>query len=42
MNSGKRHLFVSGNKYGHLWPNIGDDKKRESGIVKLLGITIDN
>ena len=26
MNSGKYHLFVSGNKYEHMWINIGGDK----------------
>ena len=42
MNSGKCHLFVSGNKHEHMWAKIGDDQIWESRTVKLLGITIDN
>ena len=42
MNSGKCHLFVSGNKYEQMWAKIGDDKIWESRTVKLLSITIDN
>ena len=42
MNSGKCHLFVSGNKYEQMWAKIGNDKIWESRTVKLLGITIDN
>ena len=42
MNSGKCHLFVSGNKYEQMWAKIGNDKILESRTVKLLGITIDN
>ena len=38
MNSGKRGLIVSGNKYDHLRINIGNDKINESRTVKLLGI----
>ena len=34
--------FASGNKYKHMWTNIGDDKIWESKIFKLLDITIDN
>ena len=41
-NSGKCHLFVSGNKYEQMWTKIGNDKIWESRTVKLLGITIDN
>ena len=26
MNSDKCHLFVSGNKYKHMWANIDDNK----------------
>ena len=42
MNAGKCHLFVSGNKHGHMWAKIGDNQIWESRTVKLLGITIDN
>ena len=42
MNSGKCHLFVSGNKHENMWAKIGDDQIWESRTVKLLGITIDN
>ena len=42
MNSGKYHLFVSGNKHENMWAKIGDDQIWESGTVKLLGIIIDN
>ena len=41
-NAGKCHLFVSGNKHGHLWAKIVDDQTWESRTVKLLGRTIDN
>ena len=42
MNSGKCHLFVSGNKHENMWAKIGDDQIWESRTVKLLGITTDN
>ena len=42
MNSDKCHLFVSGQKYEHLWAKIDNDKIWEARTVKLLGITIDN
>ena len=42
MDSGKCHLFVSGNKHENMWAKIGDDQIWESRTVKLLGITIDN
>ena len=42
MNSEKYHPSVSGNKYEHMWTNIGGVEIRESKTVKLLSITIDN
>ena len=39
MNSGKFHLFISGNKYEQMWAKIGDYKIYNN--YKLLGITID-
>ena len=42
MNSGKCHLFVSGNKHENMCAKTGDDHIWESRTVKLLGITIDN
>ena len=42
MNSGKCHLFVSGNKHENMWAKIGDDQIWQSRTFKLLGITIDN
>ena len=41
MNSGKCHLFVSGNKHENMWAKKGDDQIWESRTVKLLGVTID-
>ena len=42
MNSDKCHLFISGNKFEHLWSKIGNNRIWENRTVKLLGITIDN
>ena len=42
MNASKCHLFVSGNKYEHMWARVGSDLIWKSRTVKLLGITIDN
>ena len=42
INSDKCHLFISGNKFEHLWVKIGNDRIWESRTVKLLGITLDN
>ena len=42
MNASKCHLFVSGNKYEHIWAKIGDDQIWKFVTAKLLGITIDN
>ena len=42
MNASKCHLFVSGNKYEHMWARVGNDLIWESRTVKPLGITIDN
>ena len=42
MNSGKCHLFVSGNKHENMPAKIGDDQIWESRTHKVLGITIDN
>ena len=42
MNSNKCHLFISGNKFEHLWAKIGNDRIWENETVELLGITIDN
>ena len=42
MNASKCHLFVSGNKYEHMWARVGNDLIWESRTIKLLGITIDN
>ena len=41
MNSGKCHLFISGNKFEHLWTKIGNDRIWGSRTVKLLGTTFD-
>ena len=35
-------FFISGNKFEHLWVNIGNDKTWECGTVEFLGITLDN
>ena len=29
MNSGKGHFFISGNKFEHLWAEIGNDRTWE-------------
>ena len=42
MNSDKCHLFVSRNKFEHLWTKIGNNRIWENRTVKLLGISIDN
>ena len=42
MNASKCHLFVSGNKYEHMWARVGNDLIWESRTIKLLGTTIDN
>ena len=42
INSGKCHVFVSGNKHEQMRAKIGDNKIWESKTVKLLVITIDN
>ena len=42
INSGKCHLFVSGNKCEHVRPKIREYTVWESRKVKLLGITIYN
>ena len=42
MNASKCHLFVSGNKYEHMWPRVGNDLIWESRTVKLVGITTGN
>ena len=42
MNASKCHLFVSGNKYEHVWARVRNDLIWESRTIKLLGITIDN
>ena len=36
MNSGKYHLFVSGNKCEHMWAKVGYHTIWESRTVKLL------
>ena len=41
MNSGKCHLFISENKFEHLWTKIGNDRIWGSRTVKLLGTTFD-
>ena len=38
MNSDKCHLFISGNKFEHLWVKIGNNRIWGSRTVKLLGI----
>ena len=40
-NSGKYHLFLSGNKCKHLWAKIGDNTIWKSRTTKLLDITTD-
>ena len=40
MNSDKCHLFISGNKFEHLWTKIGNNRIWGNRIVKLSGITI--
>ena len=42
MNSDKCHLFISGNKFEHLWVKTGNDRIWKSRTVKLLVITLDN
>ena len=42
MNSDKCHLFISGNKFEHLWTKIGNNRILDNRTVKLLGISIDN
>ena len=42
MNASKCHLFVSENKYEHMWARVGNDLIWESRTIKLLGITIEN
>ena len=42
INSDKCHLFISGNKFEHLWTKICNNRIWENGTVKLLGISIDN
>ena len=42
MNLDKCRLFISGNKFEHLWAKIGNDRIWENWTVKLLGISIDN
>ena len=38
MNSEKCHLFISGNKFEHLWTKIGNNRIWENRIVKLSGM----
>ena len=40
INSDKCQLFISGNKFEHLWTKIGNTRIWENQTVKLLGITI--
>ena len=42
INSDKCQLFISGNKFEHLWTKIGNNRIWENQTVKLLGITIYN
>ena len=42
VNSDKCHLFISENKFEHLWAKIDNDRIGESRTVKFLGITLDN
>ena len=42
IDSDKFHLFISGNKFEHLWTKIGNNRIWENRTVKLLGITIGN
>ena len=42
INSGKCHLFISGNKFEHLWVKIGNIRLWENRTVRLLSITIDS
>ena len=37
MSSDKCHLFISGNKFEHLWAKIGNDK-----ILEIKQLTLDN
>ena len=42
INSGECHLFVSGNKFEHLWAKIVNNTIWGKRTVKLLGKTINN
>ena len=42
VNSDKCHLFISGNKFEHLWAEIGNSIIWENRTGKLLAITIDH
>ena len=42
MSSDKCHLFISGNKFEHLWAKIGSYRIWKSRKVKLLDVTLDN
>ena len=42
MNSDKCHLFISGNKFEHLWTKIGNNRIWENRTVKLIDINTDN
>ena len=42
IDSDKFHLFISGNKFEHLWTKIGNNRIWENRTVKLIGITTDN
>ena len=42
MNSDKCHLFISGNRFEHLWAKIGNHRIWGNRTVKLLGIILDN
>ena len=42
VNLDKCHVFISGNKFEHLWDKIGNDRIWESRTARLLGITLDN
>ena len=42
LNKNKCHLLLSGNKYEHIFVNIGKERIWESSSEKLLGVIINN
>ena len=42
LNGTKCHFLIAGNKYEHLWLNVGQSQIWETQSEKILGVTIDN